>query len=771
MANENESPLGFTNTPPRHSSEDEDNEGASPRHRGMPRSSTVPSVATSPDRRNGGHITMHSPSPDRLRPRLPDRNSRKEQSSRSITEALRMARRREEQEALLESGEDADDDGCYPPRKDSIPWQPNPHAKLPVYTTVHRIRRLVIASIDDPYSLEQLKGPRMNVAVVRPLLDHLYDPEDVSVVYCLLVNRVQFMREQAFQAHHQTVNVTRANLCEIIASRILRRFDEDHEGRDGLLLLANILVAGFEPFQGAPAEVIEEVRPSFHWTLADHFSRRRSGKERLLTALEVAIISESKSFLAASACQKIVDAVYKGRIIYTPTTFIDILPDRYKNRGISLYDPRRAPILNQYRLIVPRNRNVLEICQFLVLFLLYILTMTNKAHDVGPEHLTFTTPELIFCVYSAGWVLDELASILEHGWSVHTENLWAFLDVSFAAIFLAYFGVRMHGLSQNSGHLGKQALDILALGAPVLLPRLAFCIMPENMLFISLRAMMGDFTFLTCVTVWCFGGFLLAMHWLSESQDGYVSHPMLLISKWMLWIWFGLDGTGITKSVEFHSFLGPMLMILFAFIGNTLFLTILVSMLSNTYSNLAKNSTAEIQFRRAVLTFEGVKSDTLFAYRPPFNVLALVILLPMKFLTSPRWFHKINVTAIRVLNAPILLLISMFERRYLWQRKSALSSARKGKWLDFWESFGAHVDLQTVFEHEPPQSVLSEMDDIDNVFGNDVWGNGYMDAMRARRGSRGAMSDGGSVYPAPALLRRRPDSMIASMMPAHRDSW
>lgn len=58
-----------------------------------------------------------------------------------------MARRREETEMLLEDGEEADDDGCYPPRKDDVPWQPNPHAKLSVYTTIHRIRRLVIASI------------------------------------------------------------------------------------------------------------------------------------------------------------------------------------------------------------------------------------------------------------------------------------------------------------------------------------------------------------------------------------------------------------------------------------------------------------------------------------------------------------------------------------------------------------------------------------------------------------------------------------------------
>ena len=148
---------------------------------------------------------------------------------------------------------------------------------------------------------------------------------------------------------------------------------------------------------------------------------------------------------------------------------------------------------------------------------------------------------------------------------------------------------------------------------------------------------MADFVFLTVLAAWCFGGFLFSMWWLSESQEGLQTHSFITIAKWMLWIWFGLDGTGVQRSVEVHKFFGPTLMVLFAFLGNTLFLTILVAMLSNTYTNLAQNATAEIQFRRAVLTFEGVKSDALFAYRPPLNVLALVFLLPLKFVLTPRW--------------------------------------------------------------------------------------------------------------------------------------
>lgn len=35
--------------------------------------------------------------------------------------------------------------------------------------------------IDDPYSLDQLRSPRMNLSTVRPLVDKLYDMKDISI--------------------------------------------------------------------------------------------------------------------------------------------------------------------------------------------------------------------------------------------------------------------------------------------------------------------------------------------------------------------------------------------------------------------------------------------------------------------------------------------------------------------------------------------------------------------------------------------------------------
>jgi hypothetical protein len=680
-----------------------------------------------------------------------------EESQRTLSDALRAAKSREEQETLLPDDDHAGSDGCFNgagqpvgPRELRAPY---PHSGLQVYYNIHRIRRLVLAVIEDPYTTEQLREPRMNVLIVKPLVDRLYNEDDISIVYCLLVNRMQFLREQHFQQHHQTVDLTRANLCELVAMKLLRRHDEESIGKPGLLLLAQILVAPFQPFQGAPEDRFPADRHVSEFRQLTTTYLQQGDYEGKLTALEVAIVSESKVLLSSSASQKVIDAVYRGRIVYTPTTFIDIIPDHYKHKPISLYDPRKAPLLNQYRLMVPRTRNMIEVVQFIILLALYCWCMTTRR-----DHY-LTNAEIIFILYGAGWVLDELASCLEHGWEVHTQELWAFLDVTFSGIFIVYLSMRAHGWMIGNEETGRQALDVLAVASPILFPRIAFNLMPENMLFIALRAMVKEFTALSLIAFWCFGGFLLALKWLSISNPDVgweESHSIITISKWMLWIWFGLDGTGIDKAPGFHEVLGPALMVIYAFLGNTLFLTVLVSILSNTFSKIAADATAEIQFRRAVLTFEGVKSDSLFAYRPPFNLLAFIVLLPLKFILSPRWFHKINITAVRVLNAPLLLALAYHERRALWKpsRRQSVSGpgpSKHSSWLfdsSFWKwsRMSPHADLQAVFAEEPPQDVVQQIEEEDDL--EDAILENSFAAMNANGGSR-------SISPGSAMTRRR----------------
>lgn len=137
-------------------------------------------------------------------------------------------------------------------------------------------------------------------------------------------------------------------------------------------------------------------------------------------------------------------------------------------------------------------------------------------------------------------------------------------------------------------------------------------------------------------------------------------------------------------------------------------------MLSTTFSTIVSNATAEIQFRRAVLTLEGVKSDAIFDYPPPFNVLALIVLLPLKLILSPRWFHKVNVTAVRIINAPVLLIIRYVERRILLpeiypSQSRPRSHSRTNLW-NFSRGFSVHADIEAVFDDEPAQPAEEQLE-------------------------------------------------------------
>lgn len=104
-----------------------------------------------PSRASSSHIKLSSPDKqDQLALSPMPMPISRTKSSRSIRGgAARLARETEEQELLLDddSVHEIDDRGNWPPRNPKDLRPVNPHADLPVYTTIHRIKMLMIASI------------------------------------------------------------------------------------------------------------------------------------------------------------------------------------------------------------------------------------------------------------------------------------------------------------------------------------------------------------------------------------------------------------------------------------------------------------------------------------------------------------------------------------------------------------------------------------------------------------------------------------------------
>ncbi|KAG6827972.1 hypothetical protein H0H92_009798 [Tricholoma furcatifolium] len=137
-------------------------------------------------------------------------------------------------------------------------------------------------------------------------------------------------------------------------------------------------------------------------------------------------------------------------------------------------------------------------------------------------------------------------------------------------------------------------------------------------------------------------------------------------------------------------------MVIFAALSNTLLLTILISLLSNTVARIEENATQEYLFQFAIATMEGVKSDALFSYQPPFNILAFLILKPATYILSPRALHSFNVFLIKLTSLPVLIVIGIYERYFAHGMRFADTGREAAQ--SFFKSLPRHIKHMPLVE-------------------------------------------------------------------------
>ncbi|EJF64109.1 hypothetical protein DICSQDRAFT_100749 [Dichomitus squalens LYAD-421 SS1] len=576
-------------------------------------------------------------------------------------------------------------------------------AATEVYPVIHMIRHVS----DTPLTHEALTAPDLTYTLVRPLLEKygtIQRQGNMSVVFCLLLNRVYFFRD----GHLATAALsrTRADFCEILAIRALREHAED------MLELALVLTTSWSVYSGAPSAVLDRAREEYDDDLED----------RVGNAIEMAILSQAKRFIKSSPCQKVIDGIWSGKIVYQAESIRSILSDTYKRNPIHFYDPHKAPLLDHYRLKVPAIRSVLEYTNFLVLFILFICAIEFNELD------GINTAEIVFMVYALGFTLEKVAAMQEHGIKVYFKGTWNGFDLAFVTLYCTYAVMRLVGVYDDRRWAREMGNNCLALIAVLMFPRLAFVTFKDNVMVLSLRAMIIQFVVLMMIAAFCFGGFLYALWTLGKDNAGYSAGT---VAWWMLDLWFGLDASGFDNASHFHPIFGPLLMITYACLSNTLLLTGMFSqILSHTFSTINDDASAEAMFRRAVSTIEGVKADSLFSYQPPVNLVALCLMYPASYILTPRWFHKVNVFMIRLTSFPILICIAIYERQAkqtgtftFYETVSAAAEKlfdtlpRHLKRLTLFEGLsGPDADIDAIFEleEELEESAL-DMEETDSV--------------------------------------------------------
>ncbi|CAK9787316.1 hypothetical protein CC85DRAFT_258274 [Cutaneotrichosporon oleaginosum] len=567
-----------------------------------------------------------------------------------------------------------------------------------VYELIHALHTEILEAIDSALDWDELKAPSVNYTIVRPIIEKFAPTGDDSrsdggggaraslgaVLYACMANRIHFTELADSDLSYQPLQESRAEFCELIAIKFLRTFPNPNDEAE----LASQLVRQWCALDGAPEDV---------WRRVDDREEAAASKS---SALDIAIVASAKRFVAQPVLQHILQEIGCGNLTYAPQQTVALIRDTYvaprhnhnplpgagagdggdsslsiaeaeaEARGqdveVYAYNPYLAGWLDPGRLRVPRWRHAIEFATFFTLLVLFCITLTNRS--LG--HITKL--EIFYIFFTSGFILDELASIVGSGLLVHFTNVWNAFDLSYIAIFLTYFFLRMHALYHNDKVQSDRAFDILACGACFLFPRLIFYFLKNNAVILSLQGMIATMVGFMCMISIAFTGIGFTL-WRLGTPMWTVDRVARLMFK----IWFS-KGFNHEDAVSISPELGPIVLTMFAFLCSNMLFSMMVSMMSSKYAAVQKNAQQEYLFQRAVSTLEALRADSLFSYIPPFNLPAALILAPLSYVLEPATMHAVNLFCIRLANFPVLLAISAFERHRYRSLRRAIRLSERG---------------------------------------------------------------------------------------------
>ncbi|KAF3767851.1 hypothetical protein M406DRAFT_98048 [Cryphonectria parasitica EP155] len=566
-----------------------------------------------------------------------------------------------------------------PRRRDSgtvLPLFSESHLdSLPVYSITHAIRIIVQTRTETTLTWDQLRSPQVSQFLVKPMQVQIRQQHfSRATIYALMANCLQFSKEGQLNPGNAGASSTRAKVCELLAIKILKEYSTRE--------LIDALSYDFYPLQGLPG-VQTPVTP-------------REGKAKQAAArtstLEVAIRASAKHFLAHPLVVQQLEAIWNGAIsfyssadnLHRPhvraslpssnghspvrgrngnerTPLLHFQKGYERNRGtptqparrtVTLYDPRNASMFKLSRLRVPRYRQFFSTCSLAILIGLFLAVLIERSHSI-------TSLELIFWLWSAGFMLDELVGFTEQGFSLYIMSFWNIFDLGILVLLIIYYCMRIYTVFLVGSSTGVDAYDILAANAVLLLPRI-FSVLDHypyfSQIILAMKIMSVDLAAVFILIFISCSGFFVFFLANTKSDAAEVAFKIFQLlmgftpAAWDVW--------------PEYSWLDKALMVLFLIICHFVVVTVLITVLTNSFMSIASNAKEEHQFLFAINTIALVKDQSLFSYVAPGNIFAWV-LMPLRYCMPLRHFVWLNRTIIKITHFPLLLLIFLYEKRIL----------------------------------------------------------------------------------------------------------
>lgn len=474
-------------------------------------------------------------------------------------------------------------------------------------------------------------------------------------------------------------------VSELLAIKLLREYSTRE--------LIDALSYEFYPLQGQDQSTALVTGPQ----------RKRVVAARV-SCLEVAIRSQAKRFLAHPVVVQQLEAIWAGTVVFHSAadnlhrpvnmnqggnldygTTMDPNGDiatessnKTLRRSVTIYNPRDASLFKLSRLRVPRYRQFLSTLSFAVLLGLFLAVLEQRSRRITPL-------EIVFWFWSAGFMLDEVVGFNEQGFSLYLMSFWNLFDVGILLLLFAYYCLRIYGTFLTyprsqfiadqavslsfftkvhlSVHANSFQFDVLTATAPLLFPRL-FSILDHyryfSQLLIAFRIMASDLiAVFVLIVISCSGFFVSFLYFGDNKSPNVVAYGLFQMlmgftpTAWAMW--------------DEYNFLGKTILTVFLFICHFVVVTILITVLTNSFMRIVQNANQEHQFLFAVNTISMVKSDALFSYVAPTNVIAWLV-TPFRYLMPFREFIRLNRYIIKITHLPILFTICLYEKTILCSR-------------------------------------------------------------------------------------------------------
>lgn len=321
-----------------------------------------------------------------------------------------------------------------------------------------------------------------------------------------------------------------------------------------------------------------------------------------LNTLEIAAVSGAKKFLSQRAIQDIVDGIWYGKIVFWNRLKINaIKKPRFHHKRTEDY---------WCRLRVPRYMKIFEIGFFLCFLGLFYIVCLERVK----EYVTFW--ECLFYVFTLGFVFDELDDFIESGIYFYSTDIWSMWDIGIALIGVAFFVLRMVGLSTGSDTTLEWAFNILALHSLLLTPRIFSLVSLSpyyGSLLPCLKEMGKQFIRFLGFTLIIYLGFFTTFIMLAMGH-----YPLDSLSITILKCFFGAGVQGFDIAQKVSPYLGLPVMVIFVCLTNQLLITSMMAHISNSLRQVLDSSREEYLFVYSVYVLEAVTSDKMTYFQAPF---------------------------------------------------------------------------------------------------------------------------------------------------------